>query len=337
MISVVMPVYNSEKYLGRAIESVLGQTYRDLELIIIDDGSTDSSRNLINSYADIDSRIRVICQKNMGVSTARNAGIDAANGEWLYFIDSDDYVDSQFFQEIMLYNESYDVIISGVIRHYENSKNIDSIMIPPILEQSDENKYCEFLGKIIKDRNQDLIYNYMWNKVIRKTIVIDRNIRFNEELSLGEDFLFNCDLLDCLVRIKTIPKAYYHYIIHSGTSLANRFYNNELERRRLLFKRLKDLYIRHSAYKEYKKYLEIREGRFSYYSLSKINYKTCTLSTHDKIQYIDGFLKNRGKFMAMYLAQEGGIKNYIKRIVILTGNAKIICYLYLLFTWFAFH
>ena len=141
LISVVMPVYNSEKYVGRAIESILNQTYRDIELIIINDGSTDSSGTIIQHYADKDMRIKVITQINSGVSAARNAGIAAASGEWMYFIDSDDYVDLCFFQEVIPGCESFDIIISGAYRHYIDIKKEDGIFIPP---------YCKIMFTINK-------------------------------------------------------------------------------------------------------------------------------------------------------------------------------------------
>ncbi len=324
MISVVMPVYNSEKHLEKAIESILEQTYTDLELIIIDDGSTDSSPKIVKQYAQMDQRVRIISQENSGVSAARNTGIDAARGEWLYFMDSDDYVDLSFLQEMMIYSESYDMLITGVNRHYINGEKQDYTVMPPNLEVSNEIEYGKFLGEVIKDKGQDLIFNYIWNKMIRSSLVIDGNIRFREKISLGEDFLFNCDLLDCSISIKTIRKAYYHYNIYEEISLARRFYTNELERRNLIFQRTIELYSHYSVYHQYREDLEIREGRFSYHSLSKIKNKSCGLIRNEKIKYIDGIMRERKKYVSMYLAREKGVINQIKRMVILTGNARLV-------------
>lgn len=328
MISVVMPVYNSEKYLKRAIESILQQTYKDIELIIVDDGSTDRSSVIINEYAQIDHRVRVISQKNSGVSAARNAGMNIARGEWLYFIDSDDYVDLDFFQDAMHVCRYSDFIIVGVQKHYVNSNKKDNTIRPENIKISTPKEYVDFLDIVIKDKSQDLYFNYIWNKIIRTSIVVDRKARFNENLSLGEDFLFNCDLLEYPIRITTICKAYYHYNIHGGASLVNRFYENELERRKIIYQRMKDLYSSYSLYYQNKNELEIREGRFSYYSLSKIYNKSCNLTIHNKVEYIKTFLKERKRSISMYLSKEGGIKNHIKRIVITIGNARLV---YLMF------
>lgn len=326
-----MPVYNSERYLERAIRSVLEQTYNDIELIIINDGSTDSSEAIINLYARRDSRIKVISQINTGVSAARNAGISMASGEWLFFMDADDYIDSCFFQDAIPYCELCDMIITGANRHYINNSKADKTIVPPNLDIYDEKEYVAFLGHILKDRSQDLVFNYMWNKLIRLSIINDNAIRFREDMSLGEDFFFNCDLLKHSIRIKTINKAYCHYCIHEDTSLVGRFYRQELERRRLVFQKIEELYRYYAAYENNKKELEIREGRFSYKSLSKIKNKSCDLTACEKIQYVKGFLKARKDFIANYLAQEGGVRNHIKRMIILSGNAKLVCMMFLRF------
>ena len=325
-----MPVYNSEKYLKRAIESILNQTYKDIELIIIDDGSTDSSSDIIKQYVQMDKRVKVISQENAGVSTARNAGINMAIGEWLYFMDSDDYVDTSFLHDMMIYSKSYDMLITGVIRHYANGKKQDNTLVPLDLEITNKAEYSLSLGKIIKAEDQDLFFNYLWNKLIRTSTILHMNVRFNEKISLGEDFLFNCDLFEQSIRIKTIPKAYYHYNIHDGSSLSKRFYKNELERRNLVYHRMIDLFTRYSVYDQYRYEIEIREGRFSYYSLLRINNKTCDITKCEKEKYIAGLIKYRKKYISMYLTHESGIKNRIKRIIILIGNAKLVYFIFLL-------
>ena len=327
MVSVIMPVYNSEKYLDRAIQSILEQTYKDFELIIVDDGSTDSSRSIINKYAQMDHRIRFISQVNAGVSAARNVGIREVKGEWIYFIDSDDYVDSCFLQEVMAYSESFDMIIAGVHRHYDNEIKQDRTFVPINMEVTSKSEYGAFLGNILRDRSQDLVFNYLWNRVIRSSIVTENKILFDENITLGEDFFFICDLLNCSIKIKTISKAYYHYNIHGNTSLVGKFYINELDRRKLVYQRIVDLYSFYSAYNQYRNYLEIREGRASYISLTKFKSQTCDLSVDEKIKYINGFLRERKKFMSMYLGREGGVRNKLMKMLIQIGNAKLVYFI----------
>ena len=118
-ISVIIPVYKAENYLCHCIDSILGQSFVDFELILVDDGSPDGSGAICDEYAKKDDRIRVIHQKNRGVSSARNAGLDAARGNWVTFIDSDDYVKKEFLEH--LYECEYDLIIGG----YEQSENLE--------------------------------------------------------------------------------------------------------------------------------------------------------------------------------------------------------------------
>ena len=101
MISIIVPVYKAEKYLSRCVDSILGQTYKDLEVILVDDGSPDGSGVLCDAYAAKDSRVRVIHKENGGVSTARNVGLDAAGGDYISFVDSDDYVDPDMYEKMV--------------------------------------------------------------------------------------------------------------------------------------------------------------------------------------------------------------------------------------------
>lgn len=127
LISVIVPVYKVEKYLSKCIESILNQTFQDFELILVDDGSPDNCGMICDKYAEIDPRIRVIHKKNGGLSEARNAGISIATGDYLTFIDSDDFIDSNYlknFMDILSQNDS-DLIITGIVDFYENDTNIE--------------------------------------------------------------------------------------------------------------------------------------------------------------------------------------------------------------------
>lgn len=112
-ISIVVPVYNAEKYLGRCINSILAQTFVDFEVLLIDDGSKDYSGNICDDYALIDMRIKVIHKKNEGVSTARNVGLDSARGEWIAFVDADDFVYPTWLHNYIVLADGYDLVVQG--------------------------------------------------------------------------------------------------------------------------------------------------------------------------------------------------------------------------------
>ena len=119
MISIIIPVYNVEKFLPQCIDSILAQTYKDFELILVDDGSPDGSPAICDSYAQRDERVRVIHQKNAGVSAARNNGIEHAKSEWISFVDSDDWVEPSYIEDFHLDEDDADMIVQG-LEYYDN-------------------------------------------------------------------------------------------------------------------------------------------------------------------------------------------------------------------------
>ena len=124
-ISIIIPVYNVEKYISECIESILKQTYNNFELLLINDGSTDTSGNICDKYAELDKRIRVFHKKNEGVGIARNLGIEHARGEWICFIDSDDWISSDYFETIMNDINIADLTFWGFKLHYANAFPIE--------------------------------------------------------------------------------------------------------------------------------------------------------------------------------------------------------------------
>ncbi|MGN0417215.1 glycosyltransferase family 2 protein [Anaerostipes faecalis] len=185
VLSIVMPVYNAERYLNLSIQSVLSQTYKNFELILVDDGSTDESLVLCKKYQILDSRIRVISQENKGISGARNTGIEHAIGKYITFIDSDDIIQSKMYEIMMkqMQSDDLELIMCGAVRK-ENYR----------LEEIEENyEICELTKENLYDRifsNSEIDWKYMgvWNKIYKTEIV--KNIKF---MSAGtEDTVFNC-------------------------------------------------------------------------------------------------------------------------------------------------
>lgn len=204
VISIIVPVYNTEKYLARCMESILSQTFRDIEIILVDDGSQDGSGKLCDDIALRDERVRVLHQKNAGVSAARNAGIEAARGEWLGFVDSDDWIDAE------TYATAYKTAIE---------QNADMVMWGCFLEYGDynvEEKYYEG-GFNISDieKTSYAVMNHAVQKLIKKDLLDNFKIRFPENISVAEDlyFSFLC-ICNAINRngAYMLSKCFYHYI-----------------------------------------------------------------------------------------------------------------------------
>lgn len=249
IVSVIIPVYNTEKYIDRCLESVLNQTYSNIEIILIDDGSKDNSGKLCDSYASIDNRIKVIHKKNQGLGMARNTGIDNCTGKYLMFIDSDDYIELDMIEKLYKsikkensdicycdFNRVQDgkVISEGHLEHlaglYKGEK-INEIIIPNII------------GGAPSDKNDDII-GWSVCKCLFDT-KIARKVKFHSEREMiSEDIIFQLDYLHNVNRVSVIPNALYNYCIN-GNSLSRTYREDRFEKIKKLYneqiKRLESL------------------------------------------------------------------------------------------------
>ena len=213
MISVIVPLYNAKKYLHRCIDSILAQTFTDFELLLVDDGSTDSSDAICDEYAEKDSRVRVFHKKNGGVSSARNLGLVNTKGEYVMFVDSDDYM-LPTMCELMLRtieNKSADLVVCGT------TETGGGFWRPRFDE--------DFSKEQLKERFVSLLHTELlsppWNKIYKKVKI--GNLRFREDISFGEDLLFNIQYLDICNKISFIKESPYYHEKGNTTSLVVNF------------------------------------------------------------------------------------------------------------------
>ena len=221
-VSVIVPVYNVEKYLPRCIESIQEQTLTDWELLLIDDGSTDNSGIICDGFAKEDSRIRVFHKPNGGVSSARNVGLDNARGEWLAFVDSDDEVDSDYLDIQGVPDDA-----NLVIKSFQVVKENGIIKSSRIIEKEQILEGKSFLEYYIQRRK-----NALWDKLIRRAVV--GKVRFLENVRVGEDFLF---ILSCVPNIHKCyisPRGCYRYFLREG-SVMNKLDSMSRERLGIIF------------------------------------------------------------------------------------------------------
>lgn len=217
LVSIILPVYNCEKYIGKCLESIINQDYPAWELIIVNDGSTDMTAQICESYLKSESRIRYFAISNNGVSNARNYGLAKAEGQYIFFIDADDYLDNSCLKKAMNESErsSSDIV---VMAHYEVDED-DNKMIP-------NNKFYE--GEIITGTNvidafllTDKIGWEIWGKLFKKDLL--QNIKFRKDRKIAEDAIF---LFDVLLRCKSISllKEYgYFYRSNMSSVMAEKF------------------------------------------------------------------------------------------------------------------
>jgi len=202
-ISVIVPIYNVEKYLERCIESIIGQTYQNLEIILVDDGSPDNCGKICDAYMKKDERIKVIHKENGGLSDARNAGQKIATGEYISFIDSDDYIDKDMYQYMIeeMKRANAEIAICGTKIEFENGKMI--IKSNPIDEVLDSRE------AIIKMNSFSSFNMSVWNKLYKKNIVENIEFPFGKK---SEDYYVMFRYFDKANKIILLKEAKYHYI-----------------------------------------------------------------------------------------------------------------------------
>jgi glycosyltransferase involved in cell wall biosynthesis len=217
-ISVIIPVYNAEKYLHECIGSLLAQTLQDCEFIFVDDGSTDISRQVIESYRT-DDRIILVSQENQGVSAARNRGIGMATGEYLGFVDADDFVERDMFEKLCSLADEHgsDIVISNFYAEQGNSKILVSFDFPVNHNYGrNEIRNSVFPYFVEKDLN-----NSACNKVFRRQLISEKEISFPGGMALGEDAIFNMKAFRYCDRAYYTEYAGYHYREVSGSATRN--------------------------------------------------------------------------------------------------------------------
>lgn len=232
LVSVIVPVYNAEKYLKKCVESIVNQTYKNIEIILINDGSMDGSLSLCTDFNKKDSRIRVIDKENSGVSAARNLGIARAEGKYLCFVDSDDFVESDYIEKLINNVNEKSMTFCG---YYIDAYKKCTAVSPIEIQQKKSTK--------VKDNLIDVFHygflSAIWNKIYEVERLRENGIKFDENLSLGEDLLFNIEYLKTGIddfSYANLPL--YHYVKRKTESLDNKYRKDFLEIQEKLYENL---------------------------------------------------------------------------------------------------
>lgn len=237
LISIIVPVYNSEKYINKCIDSILNQTYTNWELLLINDGSTDKSLKICQEYSLNDTRIKVYDKINGGVSSARNLGIENAQGEWITFIDSDDWVENNYLSN---FSQEYDMSLQGYYSGLYKVEYQESIIL--------QNPGAVYLSK-------PYVYG-PYCKLFKTDLIKNKNIKFDIELSYGEDLLFLMQYIQYCKTMSVSENCGYHYTMDNINSLTKKKRSFE------------EVYIQYSKHMEY--YEKIMKGtKYSTYVMHK--------------------------------------------------------------------
>ena len=250
MVSVIIPIYNTQKYLKRCMDSVIEQTYQNIEIILIDDGSSDNSLEICKKYQENDKRVYIISGKNCGVSHARNLGIDKAKGKYLYFVDSDDYLEKEAIEKMLIeYKMRNNQLVIAGYKEIENN----------LVKEKNWGKQ-----EITNERAKELVLHengvggYLWNKLFVASLIKKNDIKFQEDISVWEDVLFVMQYLNQCDNVIIINDCIYAYCRREGSAVEHSLYNNKLYTQMTAMDRIsKSVYLNNVA-KEILKYRRIR-------------------------------------------------------------------------------
>ena len=214
IISVIVPVFNMEEHIRRCVDSIVCQTFKDWELLLVDDGSTDSSGAICDEYAVTDSRIHVIHKENGGVASARQIGTDEACGEYSIHCDADDWIDSNMLEDMYFkaHEVDADIVVSNFYYTYSSNRENEYKVNVPLQAQ-------DFIKEILYGNS----FGALWHKLIRHSLYSRYGIRYIEGVNYCEDVLVLAQLLKNDLRIEYIDNAYYHYCVENENSITRNY------------------------------------------------------------------------------------------------------------------
>lgn len=287
LISVIMPVYNKAIYLKKCINSLINQTFTDFEVLIIDDGSTDNSFDICKEFSEQDKRIKLIQIENNGVSNARNIGLKNAVGDYIQFIDGDDYVDLNMFDKLsyIIKKNSPDMIFCGITKVDNGYNEINKIL--PKLKGMKSRK--EMLDSFAEEQFRTGLYGCVSNKIMKRSIIENIKLEFNKDIKLAEDLDFYLTLYNHIDNIYFCNESYYYYLQNAENSSV-RVSKNDYFIQILIILRAKKLLCENNA---------LNSTGESIINKTITNFTLCYL--YDEFNY--SYLKSKDKFNKIYNSQ----------------------------------
>lgn len=278
-VSIIMPIYNVADQLERAIMCALKQTYRNIEIILINDGSTDESGNICDYYQQKDDRIIVIHQNNAGSGLARNAGLDRASGKYVYFADPDDYFEETLIEENLKKAEEWDadIVVFGYVYEIiaKNEKTTQTEYIPQLNVVLTKNDFQQHF------REHYALSPYaLWNKLYKRDFLVQHNCRFTNQ-KVGQDALFNQLVGYDLEKVFYHPKAYYHYVFREGSAV-NRYRKERFSYEYNIADQFEQWMCHWGKEIDYKDLIQKEYWGALYLELSNLAWKDCPLTNREK-------------------------------------------------------
>ena len=317
-VSVIIPIYNVEKQLPRCVDSVICQSLREIEIILVDDGSPDECPQICEEYKKKDCRIKVINKINGGLSDARNAGLSIANGQYILFLDSDDWIEEIMLEKLyyIINNDSSDVVVCSYAIDYPN--NNFSISKELSTTASSTNNIAEAIYNL----DSKGMFNVVWNKLYRHDLLKENNINFEIDGVPGEDLLFNCVVFQKVNRISFENEILHHYMREDEDTLVHTYkpdLYSQVQRFNRARKTLYDYYNMISS-EEIICFANLYVGYISS-CIPNIFRKNCDLSWREKIYFLKKILKDEELQNYMILTHRKGVYEKLFYIMIKSQNS----------------
>jgi glycosyltransferase involved in cell wall biosynthesis len=276
LVSIIVPIYNSEAFLDKCIQSVINQSYKNIEIILVNDGSTDISGKVCDNYATIDNRIKVIHKINGGLVSSRKTGLKASTGEYILYIDGDDWIESdlikQYIEQVLNFNA--DVVVSSHIVNLEGREDILMNSLPPGVYNKDKLKTMIY-PKMLYTGNfsQFGVFSYSWGKLYRRELLLENQLSVTEDITIGEDALCLYPTLLDANTLVILEQPYYHYR-QRADSLIKTLRTIDISKMEKVYNDLKKIFYDRGV-------LDIMLPQLQYYLLSLLTINTEGPNTDD--------------------------------------------------------
>jgi len=303
-ISIIVPIFNGEQYIERCIDCLIKQTLKNIEIILVNDGSKDNSKLIIEEYSKIDTRIKVYNKKNGGVSSARNLGIEKASAQYISFVDVDDWCDKDMFEKMykIAIETSSELVSQGYIREDEVGKVILTKKPEKLMAGKKKNEIAQIL------LNTNL--SYAVGKLYDINIIKKNNIKFNNLLSFGEDALFVHDYILSINSAAVLDEALYHYVKWNNQSLSTNYVINIEDFIDNLWDKKEKLFMKFPTYKNlYEKVAYNREVSSTMMYINNIYRGGCKLKNNERRIFIKNLMDNEIIFYGFHHSTAKNLKD----------------------------
>lgn len=330
-LSIIVPIYNAEKYINNCVDSIINQTFTSYELILVNDGSTDATRELIRKYEYLEN-VKIIDKNNDGLSSARNTGIEASRGEYITFVDNDDQIDMHIYEKV------FEIINKFTPDLIEFSVSIDFVDDGYSLEERFPNIFLakdDSLEDNIPRLMKTGLLNYVWNKVYKASIIRENNIRFSKKAINYEDLMFNFEYFRFLSTFYHLDFIGYHYLKRKTDSMVSRYVKDNdqifLQKESALENFIVDMKLSDNQEMiEYQKHLRVLNLEDFVINLFRVG---CDLSYSEKKRLINEIVFDNVSKKVLKEFVPNHLFEKIFRLVCQTNSAFCVCNTYKMLTF----